>query len=99
MRLIQVFWNCWQQIPLPTTIAQTIHKVNINRQMKAENPGEIKRYQCSIWWAKLTSHLATVNTEGPEEEPWPSYEELAELIPLYAASVLLCMYFLDTATC
>lgn len=41
---------------------------------------------------------ATVNTEGPEEDPWPPFEELAELIPLYAASVLLCMYFLDTAT-
>ena len=69
--------------------------------MKAENPGEIKGYQCLTRWrvAKLTSHPATVNTEGPEEEPQPPFEELAELIPLRAASVLLCMCFLDTATC
>lgn len=69
--------------------------------MKAENPGEIKGYRCLTRWAvaKLTSHPATVSTEGPEEEPQSPFGELAELIPLYAASVLLCMYFLDTATC
>jgi len=56
------------------------HKVNISRWMKAENPGEIKGSRCLTRWAvaKLASRPATVNTEGPEEEPRPPFEELAE---------------------
>lgn len=69
-------------------------KVNTSRQMKAENPGEIKGHGCLTQRAvaKLNSHPAPVNPKGPEEEPPPPFAELAELIPLHAASITLRVF-------